>query len=271
MKLDLSFFTEPPELTSQADLELTALAPLSMVSSQPGTYFRSEISPTNHMIYGLLENTLGWHFEDKFRLELFKKLQKTAKKKHGRNSRYANSPWLISKPEASGSGFFSLLQFHLRLTEIELDQKPMTYDDLWSMQLRRSDDSFDGGSRNYDSRLEQLISIERLEKAKKKDDKNYNQELSFGSGKDFKSYSLEDLIDMTQGKVKKTSLKPMFPYYYVSPRTRGYVVPRSPYRYQISCTGSLAKLIETAINMPSAPSYLGSNDGWVELKWTNHE
>ena len=36
-EIDLSFYLDPPELTVEGILEITALAPLSMVSSQPGT------------------------------------------------------------------------------------------------------------------------------------------------------------------------------------------------------------------------------------------
>lgn len=270
MKMDLSFFTELPELTRQAYLEISALAPLSMVSSQPGTYFRSEIRPTKHMIYGLLENTLGWHFEDKFRLEVFKALQKTAKKKHGKNSKYADSPWLSSKPEASGNGFFSLLQFHLSIKEQEVDHQPMTYDDLWSMQLRTKGDPFIGGSRNYDARLERLITFSRT-RPKEKNDKKSNPPVIFGDRKGFETFSLKELKSMTKGKVKTTSLKPFFPHYYSSPKFRGYVVPRSIYKYRVACTDTLAKLIGKAIDLPAAPPYLGSNDGWVEIKWNNHE
>ncbi len=270
MKLDLSFFLEPPEMTQQATLEITALAPLSMVSSQPGTYFRSEVTPTNHMILGLIENALGWHFEDSLRRDLFKSLQKKAQKKHRKNPDYAQSAWLQAKPESSGSGYFSLLQFHLKMEPLAVDQHPMAYDDLWSMQLRTMGDSFIGGSRNYDGRLDDLITLSRKKVASEKGDKP-TPSVVFGDKKDFATFTLEELLQLVEGKVKTTSLKPFFPHYYSSPKNRGYVVPNSAYQFSISCTAEVSKLIKTALDQPSAPLYLGSNDGWVELKWKDHE
>ena len=270
MQIDLSFFSEPPELEQKATLEVAALAPLSMVSAQPGSYFRSELAPTVEMVYGLLENALGWHFEDKTRKTIFKALQKAAKKKHGKKEAYRNSEWLKSKPTASGSGYFSLLQYHLSLSLERADEQPMTYDDLWSMHLRTQGDSFVGGSRSYDNSLENLISISR-KKLKGEDGKELPPAITFGDKKDFVTLSLQELRQLTEGKVKTTSLKPYFPHYYVSPKVRGYVVPTGRYFFRAECTKQLARLLEKALTNPSAPLYLGSNDGWVDVKWTNHE
>ncbi|MCB0593654.1 MAG: hypothetical protein H6557_22835 [Lewinellaceae bacterium] len=272
MNLDLSFFTEPPERNHRASLEIIALAPLSMVSSQPGSYFRSEITPTTYMLLGLLENALGWHFDDKLRRTLFKVLQKHAKKKYGKHPDYANSDWLTAKPNESGSGFFSLLDFHLAITEVEVDQQPLTYDDLWSMQLRSKGENFIGGSRNYDRQLEGLINLSKQEdKSKPKKKNKHPYFISFGDKSEYKSFSLEKLLELKEGKVKTTSLKPYFPHYYSSPKTRGYIIPKYNYKYRLNCTSSLARLLELALSDPAAPLYLGSNDGWVEVKWINHE
>lgn len=270
MQIDLSFFTEPPVLEQKAVLEIAALAPLSMVSEQPGSYFRSEIIPTVDMVYGLLENALGWHFEDKTRRTIFNALHKAAKKKHGQNELYKNSDWLIGKPINSGSGYFSFLQYHLSFEVESADDQPMTYDDLWSMHLRTQGDSFVGGSRSYDNRLEHLISLSR-KKLKDEDGKDLPPTIAFGDKKDFVTLTLKELKQITEGKIKTTSLKPYFPHYYVSPKVRGYVVPRKLYRFSAICTKKLGILINQAIETLSSPLYLGSNDGWVDVKWINHE
>ena len=270
MQIDLSFFTDPPELEQNATLKVAALAPLSMVSAQPGSYFRSEITPSVEMVYGLLENALGWHFEDKTRRTIFKALQKAAKKEHGKKDQYKNSEWLKGKPIGSGSGYFSFLQYHLSINMHEVEQQPLTYDDLWSMHLRTQGDSFVGGSRSYDNSLEQLISLSR-KKLKGEDGKELSPAIAFGDKKDFVTLSLEELKQITEGKVKTTSLKPYFPHYYVSPKTRGYVVPKEQYTFSATCTKKLSNLLNEAIGTPSAPLYLGSNDGWVDVKWINHE
>lgn len=270
MHIDLSFFTEPPELEQRLTLEIAALAPLSMVSAQPGSYFRSEISPTVDMIHGLLENALGWHFEDKTRRLIFKALQKAAKKKHSKNKSYKNSDWLIGKPMESGSGYFSLLQYHLSLEEVKVDMQPLSYDDLWSMHLRTKGDSFIGGSRSYDNSLEGLISLSR-KKLRGEDDKDLPPAITFGDKKGFVNLSLKELQQITEGKIKTTSLKPYFPHYYVSPKVRGYVIPKYNYVYKATCSRKLANLIAHAIKYPEGPLYLGSNDGWVDIKLIDHE
>lgn len=270
MQIDLSFFTEPPALEQKAVLEIAALAPLSMVSAQPGSYFRSEITPTVDMVYGLLENALGWHFEDKTRKTIFKALHKAAKKKYGKNELYKNSDWLKGKPVNSGSGYFSFLQYHLSLDLESADEEPMTYDDLWSMHLRTQGDSFIGGSRSYDNSLEGLISLSR-KKPIDKDGKELSPVVAFGDKKDFVTLTLKELKQITEGKIKTTSLKPYFPHYYVSPKVRGYVIPQKRYSFSAICTKELGILINQAIETPTSPLYLGSNDGWVDVKWINHE
>ena len=92
--LDLSFFLEPPELNTYAMLTIEALAPLSMSSSQPGTYYRSQPAPTKAMLYGLLENALGWHFPEDVRSDLLKQLRSAAKSELGRGHALKESPWI---------------------------------------------------------------------------------------------------------------------------------------------------------------------------------
>ncbi|MEM9836143.1 MAG: hypothetical protein AAF828_06555, partial [Bacteroidota bacterium] len=111
--INLDFYLQPPELTEVATLEILALAPLSMVANQPGTYFNGRSQPTPAMVQGVLENALGWHFEHSFRRDILKSLAKKAKKLHRKNVEYKNHPWLSGKAEmSSGSGYFSLLQYH---------------------------------------------------------------------------------------------------------------------------------------------------------------
>jgi len=279
-KIDLSFFLEPPELTAKAELEITALAPLSMVSSQPGSYFRSELAPTDYMLFGMLENALGWHFsyhpKDKVRQNIIKGLAKQAKKVNKKNVAYKDHPWLSGKAMESRCGFHSLLQYHLSM---ELKQMPqpeeiMTYDDLWSMGLRDDGINFRGGSRHYDARLEDLINLSKTEDPSKpinKKTKKHAPYISFGDRAEYKTFSLQELLALKDGKIKTTSLKPYFPMYYSSPRKRGYVVPKQAYTYEVRCTTTIANLLATAINEPAAPLYLGSNDGWVDAKWNAYD
>ncbi len=265
--LDLSFFLEAPELTAHAELVITPLAPLSMVSSQPGTYFLSEVAPTDHMIYGLLENALGWHFHKDLRNELRKQLSKLAKKDRAVAKTYKGTDWLAGKLEASGSGYESLLVHHVRLSPKRIPRPAISYDDLWSMHLHDKGGSFLGGSRNYDAALEALMTAARS--------KDEAVKVEFGDRTIFDRMSLSEAMAARGAKIHVDSIREAFPLYYVSPKKRAYVEfagdgdAESPpfFSYEISTTAALSAVLAKAVADPAGPLYLGSNDGWVDAKW----
>jgi CRISPR-associated protein Cas5 len=257
--LDLSFFLEPPELDTHAILSIEALAPLSMSTAQPGTYYRSQPAPTEAMLYGLLENALGWHFPEDVRSDLLKQLRSDAKSELGRGHPLKKTPWITGKEDReSGSGFVSLLQHHL---DFETAMLPETthFDDLWTRHAHRKDD-FEGGSRSNDYRVEALYNRIKDDDTKagfvtKKSDADVSDPQQL----------LEALPEDVQ--VRQNELKPFFPFYYSSPTKREYVVPAGPYRYRVATTQTLSRQIADAIDDPAAPLYLGSNDGWVRADW----
>ena len=240
MKLKLDFLLENTNLPNRGKVVVDALSPLSMVSSLPGKYYRSQREPTRQMLYGLIENALGWHISDKERKEIEKKL----KTKFG------------TELEKSGVGFVSILQFHLRFSTSVVPPL-LHYDDLWAQHLKGG--SFLGGSRNYDN---QAIKIMNAERAKRIaiDDKG-------ASSKD-----ADKLNNFQDGdKVHVNVVKPYFPQYYISPTPREYVIPQGEYIFVAETSGDLAEMIKNALDNPAAPLYLGSNDGWVEARWENFE
>ncbi len=266
--LDMSFFLEAPELSATAELVITPLAPLSMVSSQPGTYFLSEVAPTNHMIYGLLENALGWHFHKDLRNELRKELSKLAKKSKAAAKTHKGSDWLAGKLEPSGSGYESLLVHHVRLSLKQVPRPTMSYDDLWSMHLHDKGGNFLGGSRNYDAALEALMTA-----AKSKDE---SVKVEFGDRTGFDRMSLAEAMTTRGAKIHVDSIREAFPLYYVSPKKRAYVEfeqhnpSEAPpaFHYEVQTTEILSAVLAKAVADPAGPLYLGSNDGWVDAKWT---
>jgi CRISPR-associated protein Cas5 len=256
---DLSFFLEPPALDAAAVLHVEALAPLSLVASQPGQFYRSQAAPTEPMLYGLLENALGWHFDASTRKALLKGLREQAKEALSEGHPLADSPWIAGAPTESGLGFASLLQWHLRFVAPRVVPEVTRYVDLWNQHLRRDDDKkYIGGSRHYDPSLEEVLN--RLKKG---------GDLSYGNSSSDVT-SVEDVDDRVVPKgatVWPKALKPRFPRYYVSPTQREYVVPHGPYAFRAACTPAVAALITDALDRPAAPLYLGSNDGWVNARW----
>lgn len=257
--MDFSFFSEVPEHTVSGTLQIEALAPLSMASGHPGNYYQSLRSPTPFMLYGMLENALGWHFAEDIRKGLFKQLQKDAKKA---NKSHAKLPWLSALPETSDSKYFSFLQYHLEFEPSIFEPATLTYDDLWSQHLRDpSKSSFFGGSRHYDASLENTINRVR------------SKNLEFGDKAEFQKVTPEQLDNLPDGsKVKYTSIRHLFPQYYASlPTVREYVEPvrtnkkndEPDYLFRFNTTQKVLDMLVKAIENPAAPLYLGSNDGWI--------
>ena len=235
-KLDLDFLLQKPDLSTRGKLVVEALAPLSMVASLPGKYYRSQREPTAQMLYGLIENALGWHVSADERNDIAKRL----KKKFSREL------------EKSGVGFVSVLQFHLRFTTAVIPPL-LHYDDLWAQHLKGG--SFIGGSRNYDARAIKIMNAERAKKVTIND--------LGGSSKD--PEKLQNFLP--DDKIHINVVRPLFPQYYVSPTPREYVIPQGEYIFAIETSARLSQMLAAAFENPAAPLYLGSNDGWVDARW----
>jgi CRISPR-associated protein Cas5 len=238
MELNLDFLLEQPNFSVRGKLTIDALAPLSMVASLPGKYYRSQPEPTDAMLYGMLENTLGWHISTNERKDLGRKL----------NSRFA------AELKKTGVGFVSLLQFHLRFTAKCLPPL-LHYDDYWSQHQKGS--RFTTGSRNHDARLIALLN------ATKDEANDIKIEERAGFRRD------EEVIANFQNgeRIHIEALRDYFPQYYISPKLREYVLPQGVYRFFAETSPQISEMISDALNNPAAPLYLGSNDGWVEANW----
>jgi CRISPR-associated protein Cas5 len=237
MNLNLDFLLEPPDFSVRGKLTIDALAPLSMVSSMPGKYYRSQPEPTDAMLCGMLENALGWHVSTKERKDLSNEL----KQKFG-------------EPEKSGVGFVSLLQFHLRFTTKCLPPL-LHYDDYWSQHQKGS--RFTTGSRNHDSRLIALLNAEKID----------SNDIEIKEAASHRKDSAA-VFDFQNGeRIHIDALRYYFPQYYISPTPRGYVLPQGVYQFVAETSTQISELIADALENLAAPLYLGSNDGWVEANW----
>ena len=254
--IDLQFFLEPPELTVKGLLTIEALAPLSMVAAQPGKYYRSQPYPTENMLYGLLENALGWHLHDTIRKTIIDSFKKQLKKSSKKEAQWIDSDWVTSKAETSAVGYMSLLQYHVKFSEMKIKPAVSSFDDLWSQHLRDTGRSFFGGSKHYDFSLSDILNREK------------QGLIEFGDRAEFQNYTDEELQNLPDGaKIKYTAIRGKFPQYYVSPTVREYVIPQSSYLIGLDTTPTISALLNKAFDNPAAPLYLGSNDGWVEVNY----
>ena len=226
----------PPDFSMSAELIIEPLAPLSLVTRMPGKYYRSDDAPTPQMLYGLLENALGWHVSREHRAEILKVLAKRFK----------------TAATGSNSGFQPLLQYHVQFMPTVSRPAPLRYDDYWSQQLRGN--PFVGGSR--ENSYEVIPLMEAIAR----------KSVTVNESKD--SRKTGELVATDGEAIHNDLLRDYFPHYYVSPTPREYIeVNGDWYVFHLKTSEAVAKQLQEVISNPLAPLYLGSNDGWVEAKW----
>ncbi|MFT4343960.1 MAG: type I-PGING CRISPR-associated protein Cas5p [Candidatus Woesearchaeota archaeon] len=233
--------------TIRAKLSIEPLAPLSMVSILPGSYYRSARKPTKYMICGMLENILDFHYDKSTRNKMLKEMKKYLKKhfKHDFDIRSCISP----------SGYISIL-YPLIEIELELFSTPLSYDDLWTQHLKHNDKRHVDGVRNSDYRVYPKIRI--LEK------KYFN---AISQSKDKKE--IADLKKELSKKIEELKIqelkKNIFPNFYQSPKRREFIIVNEKYQYRISTNEGLFNTLQKAIDENNI-AYLGTSEGWVNVE-----
>lgn len=128
--MEIKILENKPELNKKIRLIIEPLAPLSMVSDLPGTYYKVQKIPDKFKLCGLFENILGWQFSKKDRQAIVRSLKSHYKKK------FKEKDYDL---EVSNSGYQPLL---LDFFEIGMVYKSesMNYNDLWKRSFRRNDE-----------------------------------------------------------------------------------------------------------------------------------
>jgi len=256
-KMDIAFLFEKPIFEQQAMLIIEPLAPLSMVSSLPGSFYKTLAEPSTFMIYGMIENLIGWHFSDNIRKDIVKQVEKHWKKNLKIDS--------ISK-KSSEVGFQPLLQNHLTI-EHPVFLKPHVefYEDYWTQHLKDSDRRHLGGARNYSWKIEEVLSKSRREF--EKENIILKLELDKDSKNDLLKKNISELKKLYEANQTKTfkENKDMFPKYYSSPKKREFVITEGNYGYKINTSNFLLEFLKKVINNNQSPTHLGTNEGWVDV------
>lgn len=239
MDIDLKILEEPPKITEKVILEIEPLAPLSMVSDLPGSFYKSLKSPNKKMICGLFENILGWHIDladrKAIQKDLIKERQKGIKDKDKKKD-------LKIEIEGfqSGSTYIPLLYEYFDVGLAVLPEM-ISYNDLWSKAYRRSDaDVHPKGTMN--------ISYELIPEKRKRqrDEKN---------PKKIAAAELFDIYKNNNGA---------FPQYYSTPVNREYVSYSGKIQVGLDIDGKLLMQLRDGLKCNNA-CYLGSSEGWVNL------
>lgn len=208
-----------------------------MVSTMPGNFYKTLAEPSKFHLCGAFENILGWHFDEKTRREIRKKIEAALKKQK------AEVPiW-----EDSEVGYLPLIE-HL----VEIKPNPfllkipkMFYKDYWSQLRKRGDWGHAKGTFNLDYKL-------------------IPKKSAFLASPEIDSKQGNDKVKVLDGFFKEN--KGSFPIYYSSMGSREFVVLlQSAYYYNLSLSEQLFELLNEAISENNI-AYLGTNEGWVHLK-----
>lgn len=226
--MDISFLFEKPEKDIQAILMIEPLAPLSIVSTLPGSYYKSLDKPTKANLCGMFENVMNWHIGPKNRSKIFKKMKQVYKK---------NFKITDFEIETSAVGYTSLIG---HLFDIELSLVPTIgtrYDDYWTQHLKDTDARHLKGTSN--------LSYHLIKEKRKIPSENGKV-----SDSDYTIFLKEYYSN--------------FPMYYTSPTPREFIVLDGNYQIKLSISAHLFKDLEKSLDENNI-AYLGTNEGWVNL------
>jgi CRISPR-associated protein Cas5 len=234
--LNLSILEKIPEHNLKVILEIEPLAPLSMVSELPGSYYKTLKSPDKKMLCGLFENILGWHIDLVDRKTILKDVKKLREK---------HKPKLQFEDRTKGSTYCPLLMDYF---EIELPVIPPQlshYDDLWSRAFRRTDSyRHTFGTRYMDTDF--IATWNQIKAKVASDTKRKSNE---------KNALLDKLFKRYMGK---------FPMYYSTPTRREYTQYGGNFQIKLSIDESLYVQLTEKLEEKNI-GYLGSNEGWVDI------
>ena len=235
--IDLSILKKLPELTDLAVLKIRPLAPLSMVSELPGSFYKTLKYPSKKMLCGLFENMLDWHFDRKLRIEIFNDMAKARKKSKIK---------LHQNQYIQGSTYLPLLMDYFDIIgKITLSEfkSSSNYTDLWNRNYRRSDSNKHlNGCRNIDISLV----AEKTE--------------LFSKWESLPSKEAEALKDnWFKANIDKV------PCFYTTPTNREYLHLDAVMNISVQLDEELTKLL-FAQKGCSNICYLGNNEGWVNVE-----
>jgi len=243
--LDISILQKHPHLDCSVVLEVQPLAPLSMVSELPGSYYKTLKMPDKKMLCGLFENILGWHIDQADRKNIAKEVKKMRErwvKKHDKqkNTLFETFETVIPYTDyTKGSSYIPLLMDYFEVENINpIISKVVFYDDLWNKAFRRADAAKThlGGTAN--------VSYEII--ARK------NDILENGNETELNTLFKENL-----GK---------FPLFYSTPTVREFIAMDGKYEIAITVDTGLYTMLRAQI-LTNNICYLGNSEGWVDLKF----
>lgn len=256
---NIDLVLKQPIVEKRVKLIIEPLAPLSMVSDIPGTYYKTQDVPDKHKLCGLFENLLGWHFSKNDRAKIAKKIKEFHSKKL-KDKTYT--------PKQANSGFQPLLYDFFEV-EMVFKQSSINYNDLWKRSFSRMDaDVHPKGTPNLDY---EVLKEKKWIKKKENEQADIKEQI-----RDLSKYpdSNRDKIEELKAQLLPSSTSAMllffqknkkaFPLYYTSPTLREYIDYSGPIQMSLSIDERLFKMLSDSFSKNST-AYLGNSEGWVEI------
>jgi len=207
MNIDINFLLDKPEFTKTAILKINPLAPLSMVTNVPGSYYKTEHQPDKYMLCGLFENLLNFHLTIQDRTIIRRKI-----KNYYQREKIGN--YLT---ESSNVGFQPIIN-HLFEIELPIVKPQMIfYEDYWTQHLIGADERHFKGCINNSWEIENDIIKLNKENNNKKISKYFKENIS------------------------------KFPMYYRSPKLREFMIAKGEYLIKLKMTENLFLLIKNIL------------------------
>lgn len=235
--IDISILKNSQSSKVNAILEIRPLAPLSMVSEMPGSFYKTLQYPSKKMLCGLFESILGWHFDNKVRTEIFNNMAKL-RKKHKQ---------VIKRDQfVQGSTYLPLLMEYFDVVgkaSLKDFKSVFNYSDLWNRGYRRADSNKHlNGCRNIDiSLVAEKVNL-------------YGEWASLSSKE----------AEANKDKWFKKNIGKI-PCFYTSPTNREYVALDAIVSIPLCIDSRLFAMLCSRV-MESNLGYLGNSEGWVNIK-----
>ena len=250
LNLNISILQKQPQLDCTVILEIQPLAPLSMVSELPGSYYKSVKMPDKKMLCGLFENLLGWHIDLADRKSISKEIKQLREKwakqqKKQKKAIFEKDKSVIPYVDyTKGSTYLPLLMDYFEIRHIQpIISNAVFYDDLWSKAYRRAD-AVVHPKGTFNISYELLINKRSL----KRSDKNMSQV----DDKELEAFFKENIAK--------------FPLYYSTPTGREYIAMEGKYETLITVDTELYAMLQERI-LTDNLCYLGNSEGWVDLRF----
>lgn len=234
--IDISILSQKPCLDVKARLTIQPLAPLSMVSELPGSYYKSLKYPSKKMVCGMFENILGWHFSPTLRTSIIKQIKELKGSVENYESGSTYKPLLMDYFELGG------------IPQIFFDEICF-YDDLWA----RSTTSRDTPSEHY-KKCRNINSSVDQERKSKLDEIEKDNKMNADEKKEAIKTVNNSYIDR-------------YPFFHpVLPTKREYIFMNNGlYIYNALFDKRIFSVLKEAIYKNNI-AYLGNSEGWVNLE-----